>query len=244
MIAVELARNGLGTLVQAILDRKPVPDPHIMVMGVGDVRSDRAPLQVSQFEADIRIAEQLKEIYIEGNGGGNNSESYTLPWYFAAKKTDIDCVNHGRKGIIFTFGDEQCPPPLTRAQIKEFLGDTPQQDLSAKELYEMVSQKYDVFHVVVEEGNYIQQGNKGKVYQSWGSVLPEGHVISAKDYKKIPQIVVSVMEVHAGKAPADVIASWQGADAKIVEAAIKDVKQGAAASPATLKPIKLKKAAP
>jgi hypothetical protein len=248
-IAVYLAKDGLGTLVQQILDRKPVSDPHIMVMGVGDVRSDRAPLQVSQFEADIRIADQLKELYLEGNGGGNGSESYTLPWYFAAQKTDIDCVKHGRKGLLFTFGDEPCPPPLTRAQIKQFIGDTPQQDFTAKELYEMVSEKYDVFHVVIEQGSGINRYGKSTVYDSWNDVLPKGRVISATDYTKIPQIITSVMEVHAGKAPQDVIDSWQGADRKVVQTALKDVKPGVPATlpanqNAAMKPLQFKKPTP
>ena len=43
-------REGLGTMVTEILDRKPVTDPHLMIMGVGDAWSDQAPLQVTQFE--------------------------------------------------------------------------------------------------------------------------------------------------------------------------------------------------
>ena len=53
-------REGLGTMVQALLDRRPVSDPHVMVMGFGDAWCDRAPLQVTQFEADLRIADQLR----------------------------------------------------------------------------------------------------------------------------------------------------------------------------------------
>ena len=64
MIADALARKGLGTMVEEILARKPVSDPHIMCMGIGDVLYDRAPLQVTQFEADIRIAEQLEKLWL------------------------------------------------------------------------------------------------------------------------------------------------------------------------------------
>src|SRR5262245_8354805 len=53
MIADALARRGLGVLVEELLARKPVSDPHIMAMGVGDAWCDRVPLQVTQFEADI-----------------------------------------------------------------------------------------------------------------------------------------------------------------------------------------------
>src|SRR5690349_5863592 len=63
MIADTLARQGLGTLVEEILRRKPVSDPHVMCMGVGDATCDVGPLQVTQFEADIRIAEQLQELW-------------------------------------------------------------------------------------------------------------------------------------------------------------------------------------
>ena len=80
MIAHTMAQKGLGVLFQEILDRKPISDPHIMFMGIGDAASDRAPLQVSQFEADDRIIEQLTKLWVEGSGGGNDSESYNLPW--------------------------------------------------------------------------------------------------------------------------------------------------------------------
>src|SRR5687767_31569 len=70
IIADVLAREGLGTLFKEILDRKPITDPHLMFMAVGDANCDSAPLQVSQFEADNRIVEQLTQIFLEHGGGG------------------------------------------------------------------------------------------------------------------------------------------------------------------------------
>ncbi len=61
----------------------------MMVMGIGDAWCDRVPLPVTPFETDIRIARQLEQIFLEHGGGGNNFESYNLPWYFAAKRTAI-----------------------------------------------------------------------------------------------------------------------------------------------------------
>lgn len=226
MIADNLAREGLGTLVEQILDRKPVPDPHIMVMGVGDAYYDRAPLQASQFEADIRIAEQLKDIFLEHGGGGNRFESYNLPWYFAATKTDIDATKHGRKGVIFTFGDEECPPVLEARHIKKYLGDDVPADISSKDLLKMVSAKYDVYHIVIEQGSHAQSYSK-QVHDSWEKVLPKDHIISVKDYTKVPEVLVSVLEVHNGKDPKDVVKSWQGPVKKTVEDAISHMTPGA-----------------
>ena len=85
-----MAREGLRDLATDIYNKKPISDPHLMFMGIGDVKYDRAPLHVTQFEADIRIAEQLTQIYLEKGGGGNSCESYTLPWWFAAMHTKTD----------------------------------------------------------------------------------------------------------------------------------------------------------
>lgn len=127
-------RKGLATLVTEILDRRPVTDPHLMIMGLGDAWCDRAPLQVTQFEADVRIAEQLKDIYLEGGGGGNDFESYNLPWYFAARRTAIDCFEkRGRKGYLFTVGDEPPPPVLLAEHVRTVLGDRLQDDLDTRE---------------------------------------------------------------------------------------------------------------
>ena len=63
--AIIIGKQGLARLfefsyVYFMVDH-PVADPHMMIMGVGDAWCDRAPLQVTQFEPDIRIAEQLTD---------------------------------------------------------------------------------------------------------------------------------------------------------------------------------------
>ncbi|HEY8963189.1 MAG TPA: hypothetical protein VIN59_01870 [Alphaproteobacteria bacterium] len=187
-----LVAGGLGTLMNDILDKKPVSDPHLMFMGIGDVEWDSAPLQVTQYEADVRIADQLKDIYIERGGGANDIESYTLPWYFAANKTKIDAYDkRGQKGILFTVGDEGVPPILTQEQIAQVFGDQVPKDLTAKELFDAVSEKYEVFHLIVQEGaNY--RKNPKFVENSWRDVLGE-RAILVKDYTKIPEIIVSTL---------------------------------------------------
>ncbi|HAO33838.1 MAG TPA: hypothetical protein DCQ84_12920, partial [Candidatus Competibacteraceae bacterium] len=66
----------------------------------------------------IRIARQLRRLWLEKGGGGNACESYTLPWYFAATHTAIDCFEkRGKKGYLFTVGDEEPPLELPGAAI-------------------------------------------------------------------------------------------------------------------------------
>jgi hypothetical protein len=221
-VANKIAIEGLGTLFGEILSRKPISDPHMMFMAVGDVFSDEAPLQVSQFEADNRILEQLRDIYVEGNGGGNQSESYTFPWYFAAMHTSIDCFEkRKKKGYLFTLGDEKCPPTLPASKIEEFLGENPERDFTAAELLAMVEKSYHVFHIVIEEGSFARNHHP-EVMKSWRDILGQ-RVISLSDYTKLAEVIVSTIQVVEGEDKATVAKSWSGDTSLVVSNAIKDL---------------------
>lgn len=226
-IAHEIAKEGLGVLFTEVLDRKPVTDPHVMFMAVGDAFCDRAPLQVSQFEADKRIIEQLTQIYLEGGGGGNLFESYDLPWYFAGLHTVHDAMEkRGRKGYLFTVGDEPAPDRLTVSQLRQFIGDDVPSDISAAESLRMAQKLYHVFHVVVKRGT----GYGGTAQKTWDALLGEQHVLPLDDHTKLSEVIVSAIQVVEGSMPADVIKSWSGSTAVTVSNAI--ARMGGAVVPA------------
>ena len=110
--AVEVSKH-LNRIMTALYDK--ITDVEFMVMGIGDVECDLAPIQISQFESDIRIAEQLDKIYFEFGGGGNSYESYTAAWYMGSRHTKLDCWKRNKKGIIITMGDERLNPVLSLA---------------------------------------------------------------------------------------------------------------------------------
>jgi len=200
--------KGVGTLMEQLHSLKPISDPHIMCMGIGDVSAgDRAPLQATQFEADLKIATQLKEIWLENGGGGNRSESYTLPWYFAATKTEIECHSaRGKKGYIFTIGDERINDVLTKEQLNRVMGGGAERGYDAKELLEMAEEQYEVYHLMVEQGmNYRRDGEN--VVSSWTDVLGE-RAIPLNDVKRIPEVIISTIMRNEGKTDDEIIAAW------------------------------------
>jgi hypothetical protein len=208
MIADHMIGESLGVLMGGILDTQPVKDPHIMFMAVGDVIYDRAPLQATQFEADIRIAQQLTQVFNEGGGGGNNFESYNLPWYFAATRTKIDCYDkRQQKGYLFTIGDEMPPPGLTASEINRVFGPGEQHNFASKELLTMAEKTYNVFHIIVEEGNYARRALNG-VRNEWRQLMGD-HAIFLKNYKYISEVILAVTRVNEGADPETVIASFQ-----------------------------------
>jgi len=217
--AEQLARNGLGVMVEEIIKRKPVSDPHVMCMGIGDVKYDDAPLQVTQFEADITIAEDLKNIYLEGGGGGNCFESYNLTWYFAALNTSIDCYEkRGKKGYLFTLGDEEAPEDLLASEIRKVFGNQETKDYTSEQLLNMASKMYHVYHIVVKQGSHARH-YFDDVMKSWKELLGQRVLVLEKN-EDLAEVIVSTIEVNEGRAIKDVIDSWSPDKALSVKTAI------------------------
>lgn len=216
-----MIREGCNTLATEIHNRKPVTNPHIMFGAIGDAAmNELAPLQVSQFEADLRIVEQLQEIYLEGRGGGNDSESYTFPWYFMALHTSIDCFEkRGKKGYLFTVGDECVPEILTAAQIEKYLGYKPEKDFTAEELYNMVSRYYNVYHLMVEEGSFMRGGGATRVNDSWRKILGQ-NAIPLADHTKMSEVIVSIIQAQEGMDKKRIVDSWDGSTGIVVAKAL------------------------
>lgn len=150
--AMEIAKK-LNVIMTKLLG--DIKDIEFMIMGIGDLAYDRAPIQISQFESDTRIAEQLDKIYFEGGGGGNEYESYTAAWYMGSRHTKLDCLNRGKKGIIITIGDETLNPYLPNDRssgLGSVTGDDLQSSVETKDLYSEVTKKFNVYHLHVEHG--------------------------------------------------------------------------------------------
>ena len=201
---LNITAQKLGDMVKEILDRRPVPDPQILFSAVGDSTCDRAPLQITQFESDIRIASQLTELWFEMGGGGNNFESYPLAWYFASNHTSTDAwEKRGKKGFLFTMGDDCFPEKLTAREIQNIFGDEIYEDIPVESLYAQVCRKYEVFHLLLEDGGSARRMNPEK----WRELMGE-RAVSVSSCECIPQIIVSLIETTCGRDTEEVIASW------------------------------------
>jgi hypothetical protein len=238
-IPAEMVKTGLPTVIEQTLLHKPVPDPQFLMAAVGDARCDRAPFQATQFESDIRIAQQLTDLYLEGNGGGNGGESYHLAWYFAAKKTKTDSlIKRGKKGILFTIGDEHLHPVLTSDQIESVFGDKIGEDISSETLIAMAEKHYDLYHIICTHGESLNSGFSD-VIKRWQKILGPERVIVLKDHTHLPEIIAGTLRVHGGEATADVVSTWSGKTALVVADALKNLpttKRGGVGKPAVWRP--------
>lgn len=222
-LSEEIAKGALNRTMMEIYDKNPVTNPHIMFQAIGDSLSDSAPLQTTQFEADIRIAEQLLDVFFEGGGGGNGGESYLLSWYFAANHTKIDCYeNRHEKGFLFTIGDERCHKVLTQKEVIDVYGDKDtNEQYTAKELFDKASEKYEIFHIVMKAGSYKSQGSG----EDWHALIGSRAIeLDPADLDVLPEIFVSLMLYARGTETDVILSQWNGKAVDIVKQILQDMK--------------------
>ncbi len=219
-LSEEIAKGALNRTMLEIYDKAPVKNPHIMFQAIGDSKSDEAPLQTTQFEADIRIVEQLLDVYFEGRGGGNGGESYLLSWYFAARHTKIDCYEKRKeKGFLFTIGDECCHKLLTPVEIKKVFGEDGW-SCSAGALFREASQKYEIFHIVIKAGSYRQQ----KSGEAWKKLIGSRAIeLEQGDLDILPELFISLMQYARGIKEEEIVSQWKGKAAEVIANILRDM---------------------
>jgi hypothetical protein len=236
MLAREITEK-LDVVNGELLDRKPVKDVHMMTGVIGDGYTDKYPFQATQFEADLRIVDQTRKLYLEGGGGGNGGESYALAWLFAAMQTATDSYDkRKKKGYLFTAGDEPVHGVeesgrgekygVTKEQAKRVLGLDIERDLTANECLAMAQRKWNVFHIALTQSGY--SGYRSGIEATFGKIMPK-QLLWLEDLDALSETIVSVIEVNEGRDKGKVSQSWGGAKSLVVANALRDMVVAGAA---------------
>ena len=144
-------RQKLDSIMTELYANDKIRDIEFCCMAIGDLYWDKTPIQITQFESDVRIAEQLDKVFFEAGGGGNKCESYSAAWYMGARHCDLDAWKRGKKGIIITLGDECPDEKLPKDALNSITGDHNQADISATEIYKEAKEKYNIYHISVDD---------------------------------------------------------------------------------------------
>jgi hypothetical protein len=177
----------LPKLMSTILTNGYVKDPQVLFAAIGDAYSDHAPLQVGQFESGIEMEDDISRFYLEGNGGGQNTESYELAFYFAARRTSTDAwEKRQRKGYLFMTGDEHPYPAASREIINRVFGTSEEADIPVETLVKECQERYHVFFLIPGNSSH---GRDPALRSRWTQLLGAEHIIDMQDESRVCDIV-------------------------------------------------------
>lgn len=185
----QLIKNGLPTLMGGLIE-SGYPDEAVLFLGIGDHVTDDYPIQIGQFEsADEELDLWLTRTYLEGGGGGNRGESYSLAWEFAANRVQADAFENGVKGTLITIGDEPCLDSLPENALKNIYGEDLIQegysDLGS--LLEKVKKNWNVYHIIMTNGSWGSLST-----DEWRELLGDNAVEVASN-DELPRILTDII---------------------------------------------------
>jgi hypothetical protein len=211
-LAKAVAQESLNETMMKLYSTNVIKDPALMFAAYGDYQ-DMSPLQVTQFESDIRIAEQLLDLWLENCGSGRVSLSAL--WYFAAKHTKLDNYEkRNKKGFLITIGDSaECRRLGINGQAfyERVFGES--FNASEEDILAEAQEKFEVFHLFLDDDL--------RRCDSIVNLLP-GHTMAIRtnEIAVIPELLISVMQLSLGMSLSDVLAQWDALKRPIVEQAL------------------------
>jgi len=120
-------------------------------------------------------------------------ESYLLAWYFAANHTKTDAFDkRGKKGFVFTIGDEPCLKQLPLSAVKSIMGDTAvgQATYSMENLLAAAQAKNHVYHIHVNHGRNCDS--------KWKELLGQ-NLIEITDRTTVSRVISDIILSYASQ---------------------------------------------
>jgi hypothetical protein len=211
----------LAELMNVLLIKGYIEDPQILFGAFGDATCDRVPLQVGQFESGVEMDDHLRNIILEGGGGGTNHESYELALYFLARHTSIDCwEKRGRKGYAFLIGDEKAYASVSKEHVAIHIADGLQENIPLRQIIAEVQRRYHFFFIFPVNASH---GRDEEIKNFWRELLGQ-QVIFLDDENAVSETIaltIGITEDAINLAEGENDLSDVGASHAAIEAAKK-----------------------
>jgi hypothetical protein len=191
-------------LMGLLIRKGYVADPQVLFAAVGDAFSDKAPLQVGQFESGLEMEDDLGNMWLEGGGGGGtNHESYQLGLHFFAKHTVTDAwEKRGKQGYLFVIGDEKPYEQMTTAEAESVFGDRIEAHLSTRAIVEQVRERYHVFFIIPAGASHT---NEAWLRKTWEDLLGPQNVLTLDNADNVAELVAATIGVCEGTTDIDAV---------------------------------------
>jgi hypothetical protein len=178
-----------------------VQDPQIMIFGFCDATADDSvPVQVSQFEVDNLIDENIRKLALEPACGGNGIEesSELLLWYLANRVRTDAWDKRSQKGVLVLVTDEKAYPMVRADQIRRYFGDTGEHMTGNVPLDEVLAAVLERWEVRVIIGSAASHAGDKKVLKFWQDKVGPQNVTELADLGALAEMTALMVGITLG----------------------------------------------
>jgi len=177
-------------------------DAEFCFMAIGDAHNGETyPLQVRPFAKGLELKTRLEELVIEGNGGGQGTETYELAALFAAENISMP---KAIKPIIIFIGDEMPYSTIGFAEAQDLCGITLEKTLTTQAVFEKLKQKMAVYFIQKSYGsgsgsaNHISEDDR-RCHDSWAKLVDEDHIAVLPSADRVVDVIFGILAKETGR---------------------------------------------
>lgn len=177
-------------------------DVEISWAAIGDAHNgEQYPLQARPFAKGTDLAEKLKELVIEGQGGGSTQESYELAALYYARNVKMP---NAIKPLLIFIGDESAYDYLDPDQAESIAHVNLAQRVKTSQVFKELQEKFSVYFVQkpynserLTDGSLT--GTTKRVHEDWATLVGEDHIALLSDPGRVVDVIFGIMAREAGK---------------------------------------------
>jgi hypothetical protein len=167
------------------------PDMKTSFGAIGDVTNDEYPLQVRNFVTGKDMEKELKELVIEGKGGGTAQESYDMAMLYYAR--NVRMPNAKIKPIFIMIGDEGFYA-VTKKEYSKFFKGTLQGDVPIQQVADELKSKFSVYLI----RKHYHTGD-ASIQSAWEGLLGKDHIVELPDASRVVDVIFGILAKETGK---------------------------------------------
>lgn len=175
-------------------------DMEIAWGAIGDAMSnDQYPFQIREFAKDTEIKDKLKELIIEGRGGGGQQETYEIAALYCARNINMP---NAIKPICIIIGDEGFYNTVNKDLGGKFAKTAMPKRLNASDVWEELKQKFAVYLIRKPyrfSGTDDMSPTDKAIYAQWEKVLGADHISILPEAGRVVDTIFGILAKETDK---------------------------------------------
>jgi hypothetical protein len=168
-------------------------DMKVSFAAIGDAYCDDYPLQIQPFCTGRTMEKNLKNLVIEGGGGGTSEESYDLAAVYYA-----NCVvmPNAVKPVFIYIGDEGLYNDVDKQDAKKWAHTSLEKRISSKQALQDLQTKFSVYLIRKPYGNSGSNTRSSadlRIHDQWADYIGADHISMLPKPDRVVDVIFGIL---------------------------------------------------